>query len=180
MQKKKLKIEYRSLDELRPYEKNAKLHPDEQVEQIMESIRQFGMNDPIAVWRDGTIIEGHGRLLACQKLGIEQVPVVDLSDLTDEERRAYTLAHNKLTMNSGFDFAILEEELAEIGEIDMEAFGFDMGFLEPPEAVSEDEYEEPDDLPARVQPGDVWVLEAHRLICGDATQSEILKKLMGG
>lgn len=119
-----LKIEYLSPDELRAYEKNAKLHPDEQIVQIMKSIEEFGMNDPIAIWKDNVVIEGHGRLKACLELGIEKVPVIRLDNLTDEQRRAYTLVHNKLTMNSGFDFDILSAELDNILDIDMEGFGF--------------------------------------------------------
>lgn len=120
----KLKVEYLPLDKLKPYKNNAKLHPAEQIEQIKKSIEQFGFNDPIAVWGDDTIIEGHGRLIAAQELGIEKVPVIRLDSLTDEERKAYTLAHNKLTMNSGFDNDLLDLELGDISGIDMTDFGF--------------------------------------------------------
>ena len=117
-----LKIEYVDINSIRPYEKNAKLHPEEQIEQIKKSIEQFGMDDPIGIWKD-EIVEGHGRLIACKKLGYTEVPIIRLDHLTDEERKAYTLAHNKLTMNSDFDFNILDSELAEI-DIDMSEFGF--------------------------------------------------------
>lgn len=120
----KLKVEYLPLDKLKPYKNNAKLHPAEQIEQIKKSIEKFGFNDPIAVWGDDTIIEGHGRLIAAQELGIEKVPVIRLDNLTDEERKAYTLAHNKLTMNSGFDNDLLDLELGDISGIDMTDFGF--------------------------------------------------------
>lgn len=118
-----LKIEYVSINELKSYENNAKLHPAEQIEQIKKSIEQFGMNDPIAIWKDNVIIEGHGRLIACLELGMEEVPVIRLDSLTDEQRRAYGLIHNKLTMNSGFDFDVLCEELESIS-YDMQEFGF--------------------------------------------------------
>lgn len=119
-----LKIEYLNKEELKPYANNAKLHPTEQVEQIKNSIREFGFNDPIAVWKDNEIIEGHGRLLAVMEMPeIKKVPVIRLDDLTDEQRRAYTLVHNKLTMNTNFDFSVLELELDDIN-IDMEKFGF--------------------------------------------------------
>lgn len=118
-----LKIEYVKTAELKPYGNNAKLHPAEQVEQIKKSIQEFGFNDPIAVWKDNEIIEGHGRLIAADELGIKDVPVIRLDNLSDEERRAYMLVHNQLTMNTGFDFALLEEELADI-DIDMGEFGF--------------------------------------------------------
>ena len=120
----KLKIEYVPLDSIKPYKNNAKLHPDEQVEQICNSIRETGFNDPIGVWHD-EIAEGHGRLLAAKKLGMKEVPIIRLDDLTDEQRRAYMLAHNKLTMNSGFDIELLDMELAEIETIDMTLLGFD-------------------------------------------------------
>lgn len=121
----KLRIEYMYVGDLTPYKNNAKLHPDEQIEQIKESIEKFGFNDPIAIWgKDNIIIEGHGRLQAAKELGIDQVPIVRLDDLSDEERKAYTLVHNKLTMNSGYDFEKLEEELDSIDSFDMSDFGF--------------------------------------------------------
>ena len=119
----KLKIEYVDINSIKPYEKNAKLHPEEQIEQIKKSIEQFGMDDPIAIWKD-EIVEGHGRLIACKELGYTEVPIIRLDHLTNEERKAYALAHNKLTMNSDFDFNILDSELAELN-IDMSDFGFE-------------------------------------------------------
>jgi ParB-like chromosome segregation protein Spo0J len=125
----KLKIEYVSIDSIKPYENNAKLHPKEQVEQIKKSIEMFGMNDPIGIWKD-EIVEGHGRLLACKELDINEVPVIRLDHLSDEERKAYILAHNKLTMNSDFDIDILNDELEDITDIDMSDFGFDLDYKE--------------------------------------------------
>lgn len=117
------------VSELVEYANNAKLHPHEQVDQIANSISEFGNNDPIAVWHneDGEpeIVEGHGRLMALRKLGIETAPVIYLDHLTDEQRRAYALVHNKLTMNSDFDFEILADELAALDTFDMVDFGFD-------------------------------------------------------
>ena len=120
----KLKVEYVKVGELQTYPNNAKVHTADQIEQIKASIEQFGFNDPIGVWKDNEIIEGHGRLIAAQELGIDQVPVIRLDNLTDEERRAYMLVHNQLTMNTGFDFALLEIELDDIN-IDMGKFGFE-------------------------------------------------------
>ena len=99
---KKLKVEYVPLGTITPYKGNAKLHPRSQIEQIKESIRLMGFKDPIGVWR-GEIVEGHGRYMAAQELGLDEVPIIRLDDLTDEQRRAYTLIHNKLTMNSDFE-----------------------------------------------------------------------------
>lgn len=124
----KLKIEYVDINSIKPYKNNAKLHPKEQIEQIKKSIEQFGMDDPIGIWKD-EIVEGHGRLIACKELGYTEVPIIRLDHLSDEERKAYTLAHNKLTMNSDFDIDILNDELDDILNIDMSDFGFDLDIL---------------------------------------------------
>lgn len=126
----KLKIEYMDTGTLQTYANNAKIHTAEQIEQIKQSIEEFGMNDPIAVWKNNEIIEGHGRLIACTELGIDKVPVIRLDTLTDEQRRAYMLVHNKLTMNTDFDFDILQMELDELTNIDMAQFGFDTEAIE--------------------------------------------------
>ena len=122
---KKLEIEYVSIDTIKEYINNAKLHPQEQIEQIKISIQEFGMNDPIGVWHD-EIVEGHGRYKACKELGISELPIIRLDDLSDEQRKAYCLAHNKLTMNSDFDLDVLSAELDSITDIDMSDFGFDL------------------------------------------------------
>ena len=118
-----MKIEKRRLDEIHPYAGNAKLHPAEQVEQIKKSIEQFGNNDPIAVDEEGVIIEGHGRYLALKELGYDEAEVIVLYGMTEDEKNAYRLVHNQLTMNSGFDLELLEEELKAI-DIDLEDYGF--------------------------------------------------------
>lgn len=123
-----LKIEYVPIGSIKPYENNAKLHPEYQIEQIAKSISEFGFNDPIAV-SNGIIVEGHGRLLAAQQLGLENVPVIRLDTLTEEQRKAYTLIHNQLTMNTDFDFEILSKELENITDIDMSDFDFQIGSL---------------------------------------------------
>lgn len=119
-----LKIEYVDISSIKPYKNNAKKHPKEQIEQIKKSIEEFGMNDPIGIWKD-EIVEGHGRLIACKELGMNEVPIIRLDHMTDEERRAYILAHNKLTMNSDFDESLLGVELDNILDIDMSDFGFE-------------------------------------------------------
>ena len=140
MRDRQLKIEYININDLIAYENNAKIHTREQVEQIKKSIQEFGMNDPIAVWKDNIIIEGHGRLIACQELGFEELPIIRLDDLTDDERKAYTLIHNKLTMNTDFDIDILNDELDHI-EIDMSEFGFDINIDDD----FENDFEDDDD-----------------------------------
>jgi hypothetical protein len=128
MQADKLKIEYLPTDELCMYEGNANTHSDRQVEQIAESIEEFDFADPIAAWHDAegnsVLVEGHGRLMAAQKLGIEELPVIYLDYMSDEERRAYTLVHNQLTMNTGFQEDMLQAELSKIQGIDMGMFDF--------------------------------------------------------
>ena len=142
MKDNRLIIEYMPIENLKPYENNAKIHTVEQIEQIKASITEFGMNDPIAIWKDNIIIEGHGRLIACKELGFKELPVIRLDNLTDDERKAYTLVHNKLTMNTDFDIDLLNEELEAI-EIDMTEFGFEdlSGF----DDFGEDEEEDFDD-----------------------------------
>ena len=133
----KLKIEYVKTEDLKTYVNNAKEHPAEQVEQIKLSIAQFGFNDPIAVWKENEIIEGHGRLIAAQELGIEEVPIIRLDTLTDEQRRAYMLVHNKLTMNSDFNLDLLAMELEDITDINMSDFGFDLNIEDIPDEFIE-------------------------------------------
>lgn len=130
-----LKIEYLPIERLTPYDRNAKEHPQEQIDQIIESIRQFGMNDPIGIWGDEClIVEGHGRLLALQQMGETEAPTIRLDHMSDEQRRAYTLAHNKTTMNSGFNIEMLNAELEDL-DLDMSDFGFTM------EEIDEDVFE---------------------------------------
>ena len=134
-----MKIEKINISEITEYENNAKLHPREQIEQIKKSIQEFGNNDPIAIDENNVIIEGHGRYKALQELGFDEVEVIRLSHMDDEQKRAYILAHNKLTMNSGFDIELLNSELESIVNIDMEDFGFD--YYEPESEVEEDDFE---------------------------------------
>lgn len=139
---KKLKVEYIKKEDLKPYINNAKIHTGQQVGQIKKSIEEFGFNDPIAVWKDNEIIEGHGRLLAVMEMDdIKEVPIIRLDDLTEEQRKAYILVHNKLTMNTDFDDVLLNLELDDI-QIDMEQFGFVLEDEEIQEILKEEEGEE--------------------------------------
>lgn len=130
-----LKIEYVPISDVRPYAGNAKRHTQKQVQQIQQSIEEFGFNDPVALWH-GEIVEGHGRVLAAQAMGYEVIPVIRLDDLTDDQRRAYTLVHNKLTMDTGFDSKKLAAEIEKLPALDMDQFGFKLPDL-PSASVSE-------------------------------------------
>src|SRR5574344_578886 len=169
------------IEDLKPYKNNAKLHPEWQIEQIIKSIEQFGFNDPIAVWgEDNIIVEGHGRLEAVKKLGYTEVECIRLDHLTEEERKAYTLAHNKTTMNSDFDFDLLKLELDDIKGIDMSDFGFELDLDLDDEEVVEDDYEVEIPEEPKAKLGDIYQLGNNRLMCGDSTKIEDVEKLMNG
>lgn len=133
-----LQIEYVPIDSIKPYEGNAKEHPEYQIQQIAESIDGFDFLDPIGIWH-GEIVEGHGRYIAAKRLGFTEIPVIRLDELTNEQRRAYGLIHNQLTMNSGFDLDALPAELEKLEdfELDMSDFGFEL-----PEMFSIDDIED--------------------------------------
>ena len=177
----KLTIEYLPIGDLKAYERNAKLHPVEQIQQIKTSIQEFGFDDPVAVWNDNEIIEGHGRLIAAKELGYTEIPVIRLDSLTDEQRKAYMLVHNKLTMDTGFDLELLNIELGSINDIDMTEFGFEFEmFSDDSSKVVEDDYNE--ELPKEPMSklGDIYQLGRHRLMCGDSTDAEQVKVLTNG
>lgn len=182
-----MKIVKRKISELKPYENNAKIHTPQQVEQIKESIRQFGFNDPIAIDEHGMIIEGHGRLLALQAMGETEVDCIPLEGLTEDQKRAYIHVHNQLTMNTGFDLDILEQELKTIEGIDMGFFGFDMDFEIDSDFSFDDGEKAQEELVAaaaaqepRAKLGQLWKLGNHRLLVGDSTSAADVDKLTGG
>ena len=121
-----LQIELVPINSVRPYERNAKIHTPEQIQQIKNSIFEFGNNDPIAIDGEGVIIEGHGRWMALKELGYTEIEVIRLGHLTEEQRKAYTLIHNKLTMNTGFDLDLLARELESIENINMKDYDFEL------------------------------------------------------
>ena len=172
--------------DLTPYEGNAKTHPKKQVEEIKNSIKTFGFCDPVGIWGEKNIIvEGHGRVLALQEMGETEVYCIRLDHLTDEERKAYTLAHNKTTMSSDFDFDKLEAELKALGEMDLDFsmadFGFDLSEFEDQKEVVEDEVPLVDEVTEPMTKlGDIWQLGEHRLMCGDSTDNATVEKLMDG
>ena len=119
------------LSELKPYNKNAKTHTKVQLKEIASSIKEFGFCDPIGIWgKENIIVEGHGRYEAAKQLNLDEVPCIRLDQLTDEQRKAYTLAHNQTTLSSGFDFDLLKGELLSIDTIDMTDLGFDLTILD--------------------------------------------------
>jgi DNA modification methylase len=183
-----LQIAWRPLGELIPYARNPRTHTDAQVAQIAASIREFGWTNPVLVDGANGIIAGHGRVLAARKLGLEQVPVIELGHMSEAQRRAYVLADNQLALNAGWDEALLRLELADLSELgfDLGLIGFGAGELERLLAgdgrtgLTEDD--EAPALPeqAITRPSDLWVLGEHRLLCGDATVLADIERVLGG
>ena len=127
---KQIEIKYKNIKELKPYKKNAKKHPKEQVERIANSIKEFGFTQPVIIDKDNYVVAGHGRILGAKKAGIKNIPTVMLEDLTEEQIKAYRLVDNK-TNESDWDFSLLDEELGILAQdIDMELFGFDIDMLD--------------------------------------------------
>ena len=174
-----MKIEKISIDKIKPYENNAKLHPPEQIEQIKKSIQEFGNNDPIAIDENNVIIEGHGRYEALKQLGFQEAEIIRLTHLNEQQKKAYILAHNKLTMNTEFDFDTLNLELDTISDFDMSDFGFEkLDFKdENHQEQIEDEIPDVPEKP-KAKLGEIYKLGNHLLMCGDSTNIDDLKKLM--
>jgi DNA modification methylase len=184
-----LAIERRRVEALIPYARNARTHSDAQVAQIAAAIREFGWTNPILVDGDNGIIAGHGRLLAARKLGIGAVPVISLVGLSEAQKRAYVLADNKLALNAGWDEAMLAAEVADLVDlgVDLDLAGFDESEIGKLIDLHQqggapsfpDEAPEPPAAPV-TRPGDLWVLDEHRLLCGDATRREDVERVLGG
>lgn len=170
-----------------PYARNARTHSDMQVAQIAASIKEFGFLNPIVIAEDNTILCGHGRLMAAQKLGLKKVPCVKESHLTETQRRAFIIADNKLSLNAGWDNELLSVELTELqgADFDLDLLGFDETELsqlfDEGNEIQEDEFDVETELtkPTFSKLGDIWSLGRHRLVCGDSTKEETYKSLMG-
>ena len=156
-----MELEKISIDKIRMYENNAKEHPEWQIEQIKNSIQEFGFNDPIAVDENNTIIEGHGRYLALKELGYTEIEIIRLNHLTEEQKAAYAIAHNKLTMNTEFDIEKLQYELnkLEVNDFDLSVLGFEQSEL--------DEFlqEEMEELEIEDEDTDATEVKRTKLIC---------------
>jgi DNA modification methylase len=174
--------------DLIPYARNSRTHNEEQIAQIMASIKEFGFTNPILIGGDNVIIAGHGRLLAAQRLGLTEVPVIRLPDLTETQRKALVIADNKIALNAGWDEEMLALEMKELEESDfnLDILGFSEDELKELENFGEPQTEaksEEDEVPeAPVEPitkrGDMWILGEHRLMCGDTTMFDDMRKLM--
>ena len=184
-----VQIENRPIEALIPYARNSRTHSGAQVAQIAASIREFGWTNPVLVDGDNGVVAGHGRLLAARKLGLANVPVIELAHLSPTQKRAYILADNRIAENAGWDDELLRIELAELQEsdFDLALTGFDadelLDILAGEETTTEGQNDE--DAAPEVpetpvsQPGDVWICGKHRVLCGDATVEESYRMLLG-
>lgn len=144
-----LKIEYLDIDSLKPYERNARLHSDRDIIVIANSIRRFGFKDPVGIWRkQNLIVEGHGRVLAARRLGISQIPCIRLDELTDEQRRAYALAHNRTAELSSWDERLKTLEQNDIFGVDMSELGFDLDLTDAFDGEFTEKGQQPEQNPA--------------------------------
>lgn len=175
------------IDTLVPYARNARTHSPEQVAQIAASIREFGFLSPVVTTKDGTILCGHGRFYAAQKLGLKKIPCIREDHLTEAQRRAYIIADNKLSLNAGWDEEMLRVELSDLkGEdFDVSLTGFDEKELARLFAEEDGAEEDGFDVDAELEKpcfskaGDVWHLGRHTVICGDSTKPETYSRLLG-
>ena len=179
-----LHIDYINIEDIVPYKNNPKKHPRAQIMQIEASIREFGMNDPIAVdEKTMTIIEGHGRLAACMKLGLEMVPVIKLGHLTVTQQKAYRIAHNKINLNSDFDMDKINEEIKSIiGEedkFDIEITGFDKDMLERMEFINEFEKYDDKNCVYPIVPKYGEKYDAIIIVTENATDCAFVKNALG-
>jgi DNA modification methylase len=186
-----LQIEQRRISELQPNKRNARLHSKKQVHQIAASIREFGFNNPVLIDSDGVILAGHGRVEAAKLVGLELVPVLRIDHLTDEQKRAYALADNKIALNAGWDLEMLALDLKELSvldlKFDLEVTGFETAEIDllidgtgtAAKSDRADDVPEPQSS-AVSELGDLWLLGNHRLLCGNALDSASYAQVMDG
>ena len=177
-----------SVNALIPYARNSRTHSEAQVTKIAASIKEFGFLNPVIVDGENGIVAGHGRVMAAKKLGMDEVPVIEASHLTEAQRRAYVIADNRLALDAGWDDELLRVEFAELEGLgfDLELTGFtldEISALQPIQLedglTDEDAVPEVSENPVTVD-GDIWVLGKHRLMCGDSTRIDALEKLCDG
>jgi len=167
------------IDEVKPYPNNPR-NNDDGVEAVANSIREFGWQQPIVVDKDNVIIVGHTRYKAARKLGMKEVPVVVANNLTPEQVKAYRLADNKTGELTDWDMSLLDDELGDIADIDMSDFGFNLDLDDDEVEVQEDDFDEEVPEEPKSKLGQIYQLGRHRLMCGDSTKPEDVKKLVGG
>jgi len=183
----KLSIHYRPTSELIPYARNSRTHSQDQVQQIASSIKEFGFTNPVLIDEQSTIIAGHGRVMAANKLGLQEVPTITLAGLTETQRKAYIIADNRIALNAGWDDEMLRLEIADLKEVDfdLDLLGFDDEEIAALEVEEVEGQTDPDDVPEPTADpvsvlGDIWTLGNHRLMCGDSTSIDAVNKLMDG
>mgnify|MGYP000492176645 CR=1 FL=1 len=180
------KVERRKVSELVPYARNARTHSDAQVRQIAASIEEWGWTNPILVDESGGLIAGHGRLMAADKLGLKDVPVMVATGWTEAQKKAYILADNQLALNAGWDTEMLSVELKDLeGEFDLDLIGFNSDFLADMLIDGTEGLTDPDEIPdvpdePQAKLGDVYKLGKHRLVCGDSTDADVVAKCLNG
>ena len=177
------------VEALIPYAKNSRTHDDAQVAQIAASIKEFGWTNPILVDGDKGIIAGHGRLMAARKLGLTKVPVIELKDMTEAQKKAYVIADNKLAMNAGWDMDFLKLELQDLedADFDLSLTGFDdkeldalLNVIEGTDGLTDEDAVPETPIEPKTKLGDIYILGNHRLMCGDSTSIDAVEKLMDG
>jgi len=185
-------IEHHAPSALKPWANNARTHSKMQLRQIADSIELFGFTNPVLIDKDNVILAGHGRVEAAKQLKLDTVPCLRQDQMTDDQKRAYVLADNKLAQNAGWDEELLAIELGALHELDLD-FSLDIiGFsiaevdnliegtsIEEPGDPADDQLTDAD-VPARCKPGDLWQLGSHRLICGDSLDPQTIRRLMEG
>lgn len=189
-----IKIEQIEITDLIGYERNARTHSDNQIDQIVESIKEFGFTNPVLIDEDNVLIAGHGRTAAAQKMSLSQVPAIRISHLSDPQKKALRIADNQLALNAGWDLELLSQEMKdlEIDGFDMNLMGFDDQFLDDLLTgvyLEDDDSEDCDqDVEEEIQPptdpvsveGDLYILGSHRLLCGDSTSIDSVESLTDG
>lgn len=174
-----MQVQSIKISEVKPYDKNPRKN-DDGVEAVANSIKEFGWQQPIVVDKDNVIIVGHTRYKAAKKLGMDKVPVVVADNLSPEQVKAYRLADNKTGELTDWDMGLLDDELADIADIDMSDFGFNLDLDDDEAKVQEDDFDEEVPEEPKSKLGQIYQLGRHRLMCGDSTKTEDVKKLVGG